>query len=239
MLASSGEDSAPNTLVAPPSTSANTTSPPATTPVTDREREACEERRGKRRSPTTQKEMVVGVSETVEVVATVGAAAPPTSLPGDEPSQQQAAALACSVEAELTGLDFDITPSGPQKASFLSGDHVTWIWTVQPRQSGSGLPLQLTVRGFVEGVSDVAGAQELARGPDPIIVAISVEAEPRSFTERAADVWWGFWDSRLWTGIAGVLALLAFFGVRVREPSRREKKPLPPRPLPPPAPPRP
>ena len=179
----------------------------------------------------------MGVAETVEVVATVGGATPPSSLPGDEPAEQQDAALGCSVEAELIGLNFDIAPSGPQKKSFLRGDHVTWSWDVRPKQSGSRLSLTLTVRGFVEGVSDRAGAQELALGPDPIIVAISVQSEPRSITERAADVWWGFWDSRLWTGIAGVLALLAFFGVRVREPIRRDR--LPPPQLPPPAPPRP
>ena len=47
----------------------------------------------------------MGVTETVEVVATVGGAAPPSSLPGDEPAEQQDAALGCSVEAELIGLN--------------------------------------------------------------------------------------------------------------------------------------
>ena len=183
---------------------------------------------------------MVGVSEQVEAVATVGAAAPPSSLLGDEPAQQEAAPLGCSVEAELTGVDFDIEPRGPQERSFVSGDELRWTWTVRPNRSGSGLLLELTVRGFVRGVSDVAGARELARGPDPITVSISVVSEPRSFTERAADVWWGFWESPLWTGIAGILAVLAFFGVRGREPRRSESpKRLPRPPLPPPAPPRP
>ena len=223
-----------------PDTIPETTSAPSTIPAAERRRrelEACEEKaRDAAITYQPNKQMVVGVAEVVEVVATVGAAAPPTSLPGDEPSEQRDAPLACRVEAELTGLDFDIEPSGPQQASFLSADQVSWSWIVEPQESGSGLPLQLTVRGFVEGASDVGGSQELARGPEPIIVAISVDAQPRSFTERVADMWWGFWDSRLWTGIAGVLALLAFFGVRGREPNRREK-PKPPRTLPPPLPP--
>jgi hypothetical protein len=141
--------------------------------------------------------------------------------------------------AELSGLSFEIDPRGPQKASFPDEGQVTWQWIVKPTESGSQLPLQLTIRGFPDGF------QDFARGPNPITVEIAVSAEQRSVTERVADVWWGFFDSRLWTGIAGILALLAFLGVRGREPRRDEEPPAPsasfPRPQgrPPPPPPRP
>jgi hypothetical protein len=95
--------------------------------------------------------------------------------------------------------------------------------------------LVLTVRGFVEGV-DAGGAAGVVRGPDPIVVAISVESESKSATERVSDIWFGFWSSTVWTAIAGVLSVLAFFGIRGRLPASNDGAAKSP-PLPPPPPP--
>ena len=73
-------------LVAPPSTSANADVAASDDP---RHRPGARCMRSTAREAEItyqpQKEMVVGVSEQVEAVATVGAAAPPSSLLGDEP----------------------------------------------------------------------------------------------------------------------------------------------------------
>jgi hypothetical protein len=223
-----------------PSSEPATTAPEVTTTIPNsdterRDREACEER-ARNATITYQpaKTMVVNETERVEAIVTSGGAAP-RDLEGDEPVEQREATLACSVEAELTGVDFEIQPSGPQATSF-EGDTVEWSWNVKPERSGSDLSLLLTVRGFVDGADRGNGEAARVRGPAPILVDISVEAESKSVTERVADVWFGFWSSTVWTAIAGVLSVLALFGVRGRDPRAKPgggQGPPPPPPQPP------
>ncbi len=222
----------------PDETTEPATSSPATTALPSeqerREREVCEARaRDAVVTYQPTKEMVVGEAELVEAIATSGGALPPDDLEGGEAAEDRETVLACSVEAELTGVDFEIEPSGPQQGSFLNEATVRWSWTVKPERTGSDLPLQLTIRGFVGGVDVGSAAARLVRGPDPIIVDISVESESRSATERLADFWFGFWSSTVWTAIAGVLSVLAFFGIRGRATDRGESRPKGPPPLPP------
>lgn len=169
------------------------------------------------------KQMTEGQAETVEAVASVGDAAPPSTLSGGEPTKSEPVSLECVVEASLVGPDFQIEPEGWQPRSFLETDVITWRWQVKPETSGSALPLSLRLRAFV----DAPGADDpIPVGPDDITVTISVESKPKSMGDR----WREFWSDPFWGSVSGLAVLLGGFAGTFRLVKKRWpwKRPPPP-----------
>ncbi len=88
----------------------------------------------------------------------------------------------CSVEAELTGPDFDVTPAEPIEQSFIGKRVLEWKWEVRPRRSGDDLELTLRIQAdVVEGGRTVPGPSNLSEA------VIDVEATPVPFLQRVVD----------------------------------------------------
>lgn len=71
------------------------------------------------------------------------------------------------MQAELSGIDFEISPSGPQAKTVLPDQSVTWVWSVKPKAPGDAQILTL-------GVSALLKADGIDLPP----------VEIRTFTER-------------------------------------------------------
>ena len=94
------------------------------------------------------KQMREGVSE--EVVIQVRRPSvpgdPATGLPGEGPPVVVPVEVSTSMTAELTGSDFAIEPSGPQRRTLTSTFPAEWRWTVTPKSFGTAtLRLRLAV----------------------------------------------------------------------------------------------
>jgi hypothetical protein len=94
------------------------------------------------------KQMREGVSE--EVVIQVRRPSvpgdPATGLPGEGPPVVVPVEVSTSMTAELTGSDFTIEPSGPQRRTLTSTFPAEWRWTVTPKSFGTAtLRLRLAV----------------------------------------------------------------------------------------------
>jgi len=168
------------------------------------------------------KEMVVAVAEPVEVVATAGTAAPPSSLAGGESPTSIPVHLACLVEAELSGPDFDVQPEGWVRESFLATDEIHWTWLVKPTHAGHDLPLRLEIRSLI---TDPDGGDPTPVGPSPAIVEIVVKAEPGAWYDGIGRLWGAVWSNPIWPAAGGVVALLTFLGVKRRTDPRGAPQP--------------
>jgi hypothetical protein len=86
----------------------------------------------------------------------------------------------CTVEAELTGSAFDVTPDGPRAQSFVDTRVLTWQWQVTPRRTGAGHKLLLRLQSKIHE-PDGAGRN----GRDVFHESvITVSTEPVSAPER-------------------------------------------------------
>ncbi|WP_425093958.1 hypothetical protein [Tropicimonas sp. S265A] len=64
------------------------------------------------------------------------------------------------MQAELSGLDFDISPSGPQLRTVLPDRSVKWVWTVKPTAFGETRVLTLDVQALIsKGTDDLPPVQ--------------------------------------------------------------------------------
>jgi hypothetical protein len=86
----------------------------------------------------------------------------------------------CTVEAELTSADFEITPGGPQPQSFLDSRVLTWRWQVAPRWTGTDLRLLLRLQPIwiEEGKPPRPGSGEFYEA------VIEVESKPQSLISK-------------------------------------------------------
>ena len=88
----------------------------------------------------------------------------------------------CTVEANLTGSDFDITPDEPQPQSFLGTRVLIWEWQVSPKHPGDDLELALRLQATAfENGRSVPGRLILSE------TTIDVNAAPVSFWSRLTD----------------------------------------------------
>jgi hypothetical protein len=85
----------------------------------------------------------------------------------------------CTVEANLTGSDFDITPDEPQTQSFLDTRVLIWEWQVSPKHPGNDLELALRLQSTAfENGRSVPGRTILSE------TTIDVDAAPVSLWSR-------------------------------------------------------
>jgi hypothetical protein len=128
-----------------------------------------------------ERRMVVG--DSYEVQAALSLDALPPDVTFETPTTVVAVPDArCTVEARLTGSDFDITPDGPQPQSFLGTRVLIWEWQVSPERPGDDLELKLRLQSsVVENGRSVPGRTVLSE------TTIDVDAAPTSFVSRLSD----------------------------------------------------
>jgi len=129
------------------------------------------------------------------------------------------------VEATLFGQNFEIEPSEPQVASFLDRPTIVWRWQVTPTRSG-----RQTLHFRILPIAQSA-AIRLPGTPELLEATISVEAEPKTFWQRADDVARGIGGHPLVTGFGALAAITAFVAAGWRWVLRRPwpwKRPGPP-----------
>jgi hypothetical protein len=123
----------------------------------------------------------------------------------------------CTVEAELTGADFDIDPPGGEQQSFVDTRQLVWEWSVRPRRSGDDLALHLRLQVVV-----VDDAHREVPGRVVLNVSdIDVDAAPRSLPDRASDWTAHFFDHPLVVVVGAPLATAGVVGLRRRWAERR------------------
>jgi hypothetical protein len=73
------------------------------------------------------------------------------ALPGDV--QQGITKVTRVMSAELSGRDFDVSPSGRQERTVVPPNPVSWNWQVTPKERGEKRPLKLQLYAHIEGPS--------------------------------------------------------------------------------------
>ncbi len=126
----------------------------------------------------TVRTMQVGRVELVTVKASVASDAP--ELKGATNTTIEELLVRCFLQARLRGSKFAIDPPEFRAQSFLDQSTVSWIWEVEPKETGT-LRLTLEVQSLVTQRDQPAAAAEFTR-------EIRVEAEERSILEIANDV---------------------------------------------------
>ena len=87
--------------------------------------------------------------------------------------------IRCTIRANLTGSDFDITPKSDPEQSFIGIRVLQWRWDVRPKQVGAKLTLTLSFQAIiVEGGRSVPGQSLLHKA------VIDVDATPVSLWSR-------------------------------------------------------
>jgi hypothetical protein len=156
--------------------------------------------------------MVEGQTTSVVVVLgstpvsqnTFGSSAPTTVVPLQAP---------CRVQAQLTGDQFNIQPTGERMRTFFEGPEVRWDWQVTPLKSGR---LQLDLE--IDPLYVSAGLQFPSNNPTDKSVSISVIAVSASIAHR---VWSGL-NNALFLTIFGVV-LASLLGAVAQAAQRRKK----------------
>jgi hypothetical protein len=125
----------------------------------------------------------------------------------------------CTVEAELTGADFDIDPPGGEQQSFVDTRQLVWEWSVRPRRSGDDLALHLRLQAVV-----VDDAHREVPGKVVLDVSdIDVDAAPRSLPDRLGAWTADFFDHPLVIVVGAPLATAGVVGLRRRWAERRTR----------------
>jgi hypothetical protein len=89
--------------------------------------------------------------------------------------------IRCTVQAGLTGSDFEITPDEPREQSFIGRRELVWEWQVRPKRAGDDLKLILTLQAKVVQ----ANPPRTEFGPEILNTSvIDVDAKPESLSER-------------------------------------------------------
>ena len=112
--------------------------------------------------------MAFGETVSVELVLAPETASKLDEVPADASIAEQAEAVGLSadlqgetrvvedvryapqMQAELKGLDFDISPAGPQAKTVLPDQPVRWVWTVRPKAHGAHKVLTLNVDALLQ-----------------------------------------------------------------------------------------
>jgi hypothetical protein len=129
--------------------------------------------------------------------------------------------IRCTIRANLSGTNFDVTPNSDPEQSFIGTRVLQWRWDVRPKQVGTSLKLTLSFQAiFVEGGRSVPGQSVLHQA------LIEVDATPVSFWSKLGDGITGFFSHPVIASVttAAVLAAAAWLG---RLLWRRFKKPSP------------
>ena len=124
----------------------------------------------------------------------------------------------CTVEAELTGADFDIDPPGGAQQSFVDTRQLVWEWSVRPRRSGDDLALQLRLQAVVAG-----GGREV---PGKVVLNVSdidVDAAPQSLARRVSGWTADFFEHPLVVVVGAPLATAGVVALRRRWVERRTR----------------
>jgi hypothetical protein len=181
---------AATTTINEPPTSTGTT-PDATTGTTDstvpappRTIEECEEQAAAAESQLAyepERKMVVGDSYKVQAALSLDALPPDVTF--ETPTTIKVLPdTRCTVEASLTGSDFDIAPDDPQPQSFLDTRVLIWEWQVSPKRPGDDLELSLRLQSTAfENGRSVPGRTILSE------TTIDVDAAPVSFWSQLTD----------------------------------------------------
>lgn len=112
-------------------------------------------------------EMTVGEVVSIELVLSPEKASGLASLPAQASLADKAEAVglspnlegetqvvpevryAAQMQAELSGIDFEISPKGPQARTVLPDQAVKWVWTVKPKAPGEAQILTLAINALV------------------------------------------------------------------------------------------
>lgn len=128
-----------------------------------------------------RRSMVVG--ETYEVQAALSLDELPPDITFEAPTTVSVLPDArCTVEAELTGPDFEVSPAEPIEQSFFGTRALVWQWDVRPERSGDDLELTLRIQANIfEGGRNVPGRTILSE------TVIDVAAAPVSIRQGVVD----------------------------------------------------
>lgn len=178
----SGGPNAPTTSA--PTVTVDGAAPPPPRPV-PRDISDCEQMARQAESQLVyqpDRRMTFGNSyDVVAVLALDSTDAGAVALPGpDRTTIVTVGGTRCTVEAELTGPDFEITPPGPHAQSFLDSRVLTWRWQVAPKRTGTDLKLLLRIQPTV--VED--GKAPRPGNPGFHDAVIEVESQPQSLISK-------------------------------------------------------
>lgn len=164
----------------PPTSSRPPTTPTTALPVPESIDE-CEEQAAAAESKLVyepERQMTVG--DTYEVRAALSLDdVPPDVTFGSPTTIVEVPDARCTIEAVLTGPDFDVSPDEPVAQSFVGTRVLVWEWEVSPTRPGQDR--ELTVRlqaSVVEGGRSVPGRTILSE------TVIDVDARPQSLWSR-------------------------------------------------------
>jgi hypothetical protein len=160
--------------------------------------------------------MVVGEVSTVTVKASIEA--DPPELDDPATTAVETLDVHCFLWARLRGGDFRIDPEGFDERSFLEQSTVTWVWHVEPEETGD-LELILEVQSRVEDRAGLTKAFE---------AMIRVEAEDRTVIQTMNATASGVVTHPVvaFLGLGGVLAVVAWL-VGPRRSSRKGRPDAP------------
>ena len=167
----------------PPDTTDSVGPPPTgepgtTVPAAPETIEECEEQASAAESQLAyepERQMVVGSSYNIQAALSLDALPPDVTF--ETPTTVVVLPDArCTVEARLSGSDFDITPDESQPQSFLGTRVLVWEWQVSPKHPGDDLELTLRLQAtVVENGRTAPGRTILSE------TTIDVNAAPVSF----------------------------------------------------------
>jgi hypothetical protein len=128
-----------------------------------------------------EREMVVGDSYDVRAALSLDDLPPDVTFESPTTIVEVPGAR-CTIAAQLTGADFEITPDEPVAQSFVGTRVLLWEWDVVPTRVSDDLELDLTIQATVfEGGRTIPGQALLRK------TTIDVNAEPRSLPRRLTD----------------------------------------------------
>lgn len=162
------------------------------------------------------------VQQSTRVVVVLGNGPIPTGAFNNESTTVVRLATTCAVQAQLTGPDFDITPAGWQRESFIDTPSLTWSWEVEPTHTGN-LMLALSLQSVFLETGD-----EFDSTVDSYTADIAVAAMPVSAAQQARSIF----DSPIFDTGLGIASPLVIGGIGWWIKRRRDKKksPTPPKP---------
>ena len=124
---------------------------------------------------------------------------------------------ALQMEAEISGLGFDIHPPGPQRQTVLPFQSAKWVWTIEPKTAGSNQVFTVNVSAIVQRDQKELPPVRITTFTERITVEVTWMQEVLRYAEDLTTL------NAAVVGLGGTLiAVLGWLWARVRKKKKAE-----------------
>ncbi|MEL6808116.1 MAG: hypothetical protein AAFO97_10070 [Pseudomonadota bacterium] len=125
------------------------------------------------------------------------------------------------MEAEISGLGFDVHPPGPQRQTVLPFQAAKWVWTIKPKSAGSDQVFTVNVNAIIQRDNENLPPVRITTFTERITVEVTLMQQILNYAQQLTTL------NAAIAGVGGtVFAVVAWLWAR----TRKKKKPEPAKP---------